>query len=415
MYRYLILKKSLLPFSRSGDASVLLPSRYNTLTAMPPEHPLPLSFSLSELAGSLGDFGTIIPLILAVALVSDVDPRYILLFFGIWFILTGLYYRLPIPLEPMKAIAVVVIAAGAVGGISTGEIAAAGLMLGILFLLLGYGQVFSWIERWVPQSVVRGIQLGLALLLFRSSAGFIVQDPLFFGIGVAVILGFMLLVRYRGIPDLSSICVIAVGLAGGILLYGFPPLSLIHPPQILLPSLSDLVPAVTSLVLPQVVLTISNAILATALLTKDLFGKEVPPKKFSLTIGLMNLTSVPFGGFPMCHGAGGLAGQYRYGARTGGANVYAGLIFIVLALFFTSPQVLSLIAVGVLGALLLFVGIEMGRHSLKSDSLVLTLIIGVLALVSSMTLAFIVGMILAYLIPAVRKRWSSAGTKKNEQ
>ncbi len=81
----------------------------------PPDLPVPLSFSLSELAGSLGDFGTIIPLILAVALVSDVNPRYILLFFGIWFILTGLYYRLPIPLEPMKAIAVVVIAAGAAG------------------------------------------------------------------------------------------------------------------------------------------------------------------------------------------------------------------------------------------------------------------------------------------------------------
>ncbi len=370
---------------------------------MPSEPPLPFSFSLSELAGSLGDFGTIIPLILAVALVSDVDPRYILLFFGIWFILTGLYYRLPIPLEPMKAIAVVVIAAGAVGGISAGEIAAAGLILGIIFLVLGYGQVFSWIERWVPQSVVRGIQLGLALLLFRASAGFIVQDPVFFGIGVAIILGFILLVRYRGIPDLSSICVIGAGLLGGLILYGLPPLSLIPAPHLVIPQLSDIPIAIATLVLPQLVLTIANAILATALLTKDLFGKDVPPKKFSTTIGLMNLTSVPFGGFPMCHGAGGLAGQYRYGARTGGANVYAGLIFIVLALFFTSPQVLSLIAVGVLGALLIFVGIEMGRHSLKTDSILVTLVIGILAVISSITLAFIVGMILVYLMARVRK------------
>ncbi|HEX3000785.1 MAG TPA: putative sulfate/molybdate transporter, partial [Methanoregula sp.] len=98
------------------------------------------------------------------------------------------------------------------------------------------------------------------------------------------------------------------------------------------------------------------------------------------------------------HGAGGLAGQYRYGARTGGANVYAGLIFIVLALFFSSPQVLSIIAVGVLGALLVFVGIEMGRHSIKTDSLVVTIAIGLIALVSSITLAFIVGMIIAYLL-----------------
>lgn len=370
------------------------------MTQVPPH---PLSFSLSELAGSLGDFGTIIPLILAVALVSDVDPRYILLFFGIWFIITGLYYRLPIPLEPMKAIAVVVIAAAATGGISAGEIAASGLILGVIFLVLGYGRFFEIIERWVPQSVVRGIQLGLALLLFRSSAGFIVKDPFFFGIGIAIILGFLVLVHYRIVPDLSSICVIGVGLVGGIIISGIPPVSLIPAPHLVLPGLSDLPSALSTLVLPQLVLTIANAILATSLLTKDLFGKDVPPKKFSTTIGLMNLTSVPFGGFPMCHGAGGLAGQYRYGARTGGANIYAGLIFITLALFFTSPQVLSIIAVGVLGALLVFVGIEMGRHSLKTDSLLVTGIIGILALVSSMTLAFIAGMVIAYLVAWRRK------------
>jgi ABC-type multidrug transport system permease subunit len=103
----------------------------------------------------------------------------------------------------------------------------------------------------------------------------------------------------------------------------------------------------------------------------------------------------------MCHGAGGLAGQYRYGARTGGANVYTGLIFIFLALFFSSPQILSIIAIGVLGALLVFVGIEMARHSIRTESIVVTGIIGVLALLSSMTIAFIVGMICANLI-----RWS---------
>jgi len=362
--------------------------------------PIPLRFSLSELAGSVGDFGTIIPLILAVAFVSDVNTRYVLLFFGIWFILTGLYYRLPIPLEPMKAVAVIVIA----GGIASGEIAAAGLMLGIIFLVLGYGRFFEIIERWVPQSVVRGIQLGLALLLFKASAGFVVRDPVFFGIGIAIVLAFIVLVRYRSIPDLSSICVIGAGFIGGLLMYGIPPLSLIPAPQLVIPIPSDFSSAFSTLVLPQVVLTIANAILATSLLTKDLFSADVPPKKLSTTIGLMNLTSVPFGGFPMCHGAGGLAGQYRYGARTGGSNIFAGMIFIILALFFTSPQVLSIIAVGVLGALLVFVGIEMGRHSLKSDSVTITIIIGILALVTSMTLAFIAGMILAFLLGWLKKK-----------
>jgi hypothetical protein len=360
----------------------------------------PLRFNLSELAGSLGDFGTIIPLVLAVALVSDVNARYVLLFFGIWFILTGLYYRLPIPLEPMKAVAVIVIA----GSISSGEIAAAGLILGIIFLVLGYGRFFGIIEKWVPQSVVRGIQLGLALLLLRSSLGFVVKDPTFFVGGITIIAGFYFLVRYRSVPDLSAIVVIGVGLIAGIALYGFPPISLIPAPQLVIPVPADFSSAFATLVLPQVVLTITNAILATALLTKDLFAQDIPPKKFSTTIGLMNLCSVPFGGFPMCHGAGGMAGQYRYGARTGGANIYAGLIFIILALFFTSPQVLSIIAVGALGALLVFVGIEMGRHSFKTDSLLVTAVIGILALISSMTVAFIIGMILAYFAGWMKNR-----------
>jgi hypothetical protein len=368
----------------------------------------PLRFSLAELAGSLGDFGTIIPLILAVALVSDVNLPYILLFFGIWFILTGLYYRLPIPLEPMKAIAVIVIA----GGIGSGEVAAAGLILGVIFLLLGYGRFFAIIERWVPQSVVRGIQLGLALLLFRSSLGFVVKDPTFFLLGIAIIGCFYLIARYRSIPDLSAIVVIGVGLIAGIAFYGVPPVSLIPAPQLVIPVPADFSSAFATLVLPQIVLTITNAILATSLLTRDLFAQDVPPKKFSTTIGLMNLTSVPFGGFPMCHGAGGLAGQYRYGARTGGANVYAGMIFLIIAIFFSSPQVLSIIAIGLLGALLIFVGIEMGRHSLKTDSLAITVIIGVLALVSSMTVAFIAGMALAYGIAWIRKKPGSTDKKE---
>ena len=354
----------------------------------------PMNYSLSELAGSLGDFGTIIPLIIAVGLVSDINARYVLLFFGIWFILTGIYYRLPIPLEPMKAIAVIVIA----GGVSSGEIAASGIILGVIFLFLGYGRFFEVIERWVPQSVVRGIQLGLALLLFKASTDFVIKDPLFFSIGIGIVVVFLVLFRYRRVPDLSSLCVIGAGFIGGLLLHGIPPVSLIPAPQIVIPIPADFSSAFTSLVLPQFVLTIANAILATSLLTKDLFSTDIPPRKFSTSIGLMNLTSVPFGGFPMCHGAGGLAGQYRYGARTGGANVYAGLIFICLALFFTSPQILSIIAVGALGALLVFVGIEMARHSLKTESLAITGIIGILALLSSMTIAFIIGMVIAYLL-----------------
>src|SRR5512145_455147 len=207
-----------------------------------------MRFNLSELAGSLGDFGTIIPLVLAVALASDVNARYILLFFGIWFILTGLYYRLPIPLEPMKAVAVIVIA----GSIGSSEIAAAGLILGVIFLALGYGRFFGIIDKWVPQSVVRGIQLGLALLLLRSSVDFVEKDLTFFVLGVAIIACFYLLARFRSIPDLSAIVVIGVGLVAGIALYGVPPVSLIPAPKLVIPLSADFSSAFATLVLPQV-------------------------------------------------------------------------------------------------------------------------------------------------------------------
>ncbi|WP_245618575.1 putative sulfate/molybdate transporter [Methanogenium cariaci] len=147
-------------------------------------------------------------------------------------------------------------------------------------------------------------------------------------------------------------------------------------PAFFLPSPEVFFPAFTDLVLPQVPLTITNAILATSLLTLDLFRHEIKPDRLSATIGgVMNLVSVPFGGFPpMCHGAGGMAGQYRFGARTGGgANIIAGIILLAFAIFFASAGVLSIIPpTGIFGALLLFVAIELGIHATKTDSLAVT-------------------------------------------
>ncbi|HMK15552.1 MAG TPA: putative sulfate/molybdate transporter, partial [Methanomicrobiales archaeon] len=167
-------------------------------------------------------------------------------------------------------------------------------------------------------------------------------------------------------------------------------------PALVIPAWGDLSGALAQMVVPQAILTVTNAILATSLLTRDLFRAEVSPARLSRTIGLMNLTSVPFGGFPMCHGAGGLAGQYRFGARTGTANLFAGLIFLSIALFFASPQVLTLIPAGVFGALLLYTSLELGRHGLKKDSWVVAVVMGAIALLSSMTVAFVAGLALAW-------------------
>jgi len=347
---------------------------------------------LSELAGAFGDFGTIVPLILAAAVVCNLPLAPILIFFGAWFVLTGLIYRLPIPVEPMKAVAAVAIA-GSLGG---GEIAAAGLVLGVIFLLISSEEWMNGISRFIPESVLRGIQLALALLLLRTAAGFLAGDAVTFAFAVAVILAGLVIAAKARVPDLSALAVIAIGLAMGIYLHGIPGLQLAGIPPLVIPTWADLSSALADMVVPQAILTVTNAILATSLLTRDLFRSEVPPARLSRTIGVMNLVSVPFGGFPMCHGAGGLAGQYRFGARTGLASIFAGIIFLSIGLFWASREVLTLIPAGIFGALLFYTSLELGRYSLKRESWFVAVVMGVIALASSMTVAFAAGLALAY-------------------
>lgn len=360
----------------------------------------PLRFGIGELAGSLGDFGTILPLSLALAATGALGIGPVLFFLGIWFIITGYYYRYPVPIEPMKAIAVIAVSASMTGG----EIAAAGLVLGFIFFLFGFTDILEYIERYIPISVVRGIQLGLTLVLIKTAAGYILPDPGFFLLGATIIIiGFLVAYRFH-IPDLSAIAVIIVAVTAGILIHGIPPLTTLSISLIEIPSYSDMIIALQALVIPQALLTITNAIFATSLLSRDLFSADISPKKLSRTIGLMNLSSIPFGGMPMCHGAGGMAGQYRFGARTGGANIYAGIILIGVALLFASTAWIGIISPGFYAALLIFVALELGRHGLKTDSYPVTFLMAILSLVSSITVAFFVGLALFYLIKWVKKR-----------
>jgi len=353
-----------------------------------------IRITLEEIAGAVGDFGTIFPILLGVAIVCpDVNISHFFLFFAAWFIITGLYYRLPIPIEPMKAIGAIVIAEGLCGG----EIVASGIIVGALFLVLGLVGGMTWLGDRIPKSVIRGVQAGLALLLLKTSFGYIISDVLFAAFSIAIILAFFIASQRTRVPDVSALLVLLIGLAAGIATQGMPPFRLMPLPTLILPVPADFIAGTWDLALPQIPLTIANAILATSLLTYDLFPKKgVDPDRLSRTIGAMNLISTPLGGFPMCHGAGGLAAMYRFGARTGGANIIAGIFILIFAVAFAPPEVLTLIPFGVFGALLVFVALELGKHSVKTDSYLVTGVIAVLTLMVGLTVAFIVGMVLAY-------------------
>ena len=356
-------------------------------------------FNLEEIAGAVGDYGTLIPIVLGVAIVSNVNLGHILLFFSIWYIITGIYYKMPVPVEPMKAVGIIVIAQG----LSADEIAASGIILGVLFLVLGFCKGMKFIQGKVPYSVIRGIQLGLALLLIKTSINFIIGDYILAIICIIIVVLFRIANKFAKIPDISAIFILLIGVIVGFSISGIPRISIISLPHIIIPAVQNFLKGGWLLVIPQVPLTITNAILATTLLMKDLVNRDVDPDKLSKSIGVMNLTSVPFGGFPMCHGAGGLAAQYRFGARTGGSNIISGLILLPIGIFFASPEFVAIIPFGVFGALLVFVAIELGKRSLKADSYIVTGIIAILALMINMTIAFIVGMILAYVLAKIHK------------
>ena len=114
-----------------------------------------------ELGGAFGDLGTLLPHTLGAITVAGLSPAGVLAGCGIFYVVTGLFYRLPIPVQPMRAVSAVLLTSG----LSAGEIAAAGLCLGLILLVLGATGAIGWFARIVPQSVMTGLQLGLGITL----------------------------------------------------------------------------------------------------------------------------------------------------------------------------------------------------------------------------------------------------------
>ncbi|MDF0591913.1 putative sulfate/molybdate transporter [Candidatus Methanocrinis natronophilus] len=346
---------------------------------------------LGEISGSVGNFGTVLPILLGAALVSEVNLGAALLFFGLWYIVMGIYYGIPISVEPMKAIGAIAIA----GELTSGEIAASGLILGAALLFLGAGKGIGRLQGLIPEGVIRGVQLGLALVLIKTSAGLMVQDLLFSSVAVGVFFVFLLAKRWRSLPDVSILVVFAIGIAYGLLTRGVPDIQPISLGVLPLPDPATFIWAGWHLVLPQIPLTLTNATVAAALTAEDLYKKRIEPDRLCVTMGVMNLASVPFGGFPLCHGAGGIAAHHRFGARSRLSMAIGGAILIFIALFFAGPEALALLPIGLFGALLLFVGLELGRCGLRTDAPLLVGTMALLTLLTNLAVAFVAGLLLA--------------------
>lgn len=366
--------------------------------AEPNEHP----DLAAEAASAVGNFGTVLPLLFGVVLATGLTPGPALLLFGLWYVIAGFVYRQPIPVEPMKAVAVVAIA----GGVGAGQVAAAGVLLGVGFLVLGLLGWISPLVSRIPLPVTRGVQLALGLMLARSALGYAVVDPVLTLLGLLVILVFWVVRRQHAVPDLSALLVLAIGIGVGILGGAAPSVALPVPVPVV-PAASDWVPALLLLVVPQALLTLTNSIAATELLARDLFPRPPRVDLLARMIGIMNLGSVPFGGIPLCHGAGGLAAQYRFGARTGWSNLFAGLLLVAIAFIAGTPESVALFPAGLLGALLLAVALTLARHGVQTTSPLATAAVALASVVSSVTVGFIIGWVVFWCVERVRSHRSN--------
>ena len=335
------------------------------------------TFDLRELGGALGDLGTLLPLMAALILINGLNATIVLAMVGLVYIASGLYYRLPTPVQPLKAASAIAITMG----LSVSVIGAAGLIMSGILLFLAATNLIAPVAKLFPKPVVRGIQLSVGLVLLKKGMGLVASDEIFSSGGaqssglaetivpVGVLLGIcamilFLLFRSKRFP--ASLALITFGLGSGAFLHPSFGLGVLRPSfdqvALGLPSGADFWAALTLLVVPQLPLTIGNAAVGTADTAKVYFGdkaRRVTPRSLVTSMGVANLAAGLLGGMPVCHGSGGMTAHYKLGARTGGANLMIGGLFLVLGLSLggAALSVLSVIPVAVLGVLLGVVGL----------------------------------------------------------
>lgn len=364
-------------------------------------------YNRAEFAGAFGDLGTFIPFVVAYITVNKMDPLGILLSFGIFKIFVGLYFKTPVPVQPMKAIGGAAIAHPEL--VTPGIIWGAGIFTALLWGAMALTGAINWLEKIAAKPVMRGIMLGLGLSFIVEGLGLVQDQPLL--AVVAAALTFVFLTSQR-IPAMLLLLTLGIGysLAQDPSLLG--QLSAISPhfrlPELTLGRLtwSDLVVGALILGLPQAPLTLGNAILGTVAENNELFpDRPIKARTVALDHGFMNLVAAAIGGVPLCHGAGGMAGHVRFGARTGGALVILGIIVTFTGLFLSDSVtlLLGLIPTAIIGIILFFTGLELASiardiGTRKEDVYVMLLTAGIA--IVNIGLAFVAGLALYY---AVRK------------
>jgi MFS superfamily sulfate permease-like transporter len=362
-----------------------------------------------EFAGAFGDLGTLIPFVVGYITLNKMDPLGILVAFGLFKIFVGLYFRTPVPIQPMKAIGGMAIAHPE--AITHGMIWGSGIFTGLFWLLMGLTGAITWIEKITTKPVVRGIMLGLGLSFLVEGLGMMREGPL---VAVGGVILTLLLLNSKRFP--AMLCLLAYGIVMAFiqkpeLFQDLSNLSIrFRFPELTFGRMSwqDLLAGFVILGLPQAPLTLGNAIIGTVAENNEYFpDRKVTAKTISVDHGVMNFISTFMGGVPMCHGAGGMAGHIRFGARTGGALVILGVIVLFTGLFLSDSVslIFQVFPRSILGVILFFAGVELALVvkdvKLRKQNLFVLLVTAGTAM-WNMGVAYLAGLLLYY---GLQRRW----------
>jgi hypothetical protein len=363
-----------------------------------------------ELAGAVADLGVLVPIAVALIMKNGLSATAVLLPAALLYVTAGLLYRLPVPVQPLKAFGAIAIAQG----LGSSEIAAGALLMGATFVALGASGWLDRVARIFPRPIIRGVQLCVGLLFCQLAWTLTTAPPVAFTDharpswwllgGTVVVIAASLLLRRRNVSLL-----LAALAAIGIVLDCHGPLTL-GPSSLYVPTLSfqTFAVAAMALVLPQLPLTFANSCLATADAARTYFGAaaaRVLPGRLALTLGIANLLAGGISGMPVCHGAGGMTAHRSFGARTGGAPIMLGIVLLILAIAigadlatvlaaFPVPILAGMLAVSGLLHITLLKDLRDPRHWM------LAIAVGVIGIVSNLAIA---------LVAALAIWWSAKG------
>ncbi len=352
-------------------------------------------FSLREFGGAFGDWGTLIPFIIGYISIVGLNPAGIFLTLGITNIILGLKFNLPLPVQPQKTIGTVAISKGW----DPNKVISTGFGTGVVWFLLGFSKKLNKIVNKVPIIAVRGIQLGLALILGWTGIILFWENIILGFISISIII---LLIKNKPIPSAILLTL------GGIIFMFFTGSISIAELQFGLPSLKFQFPTWENFLLgmlyagiAQLFLTLTNVMIATVVLIKELFPEKegIDANTLAFNMGAMNLINPFFVGMPLCHGSGGLMAQYAFGARTGGSMILEGVMELILGLFFSETLFLLFteFPVAVLGAMLIYPAFLLGKIALKDfniKSFPIILTSAIICYFVNIALGFLIGLIL---------------------